>query len=76
MLLVAPGAAHVFGRAGPCLLDADRIPLAPLRPQAALERNLVPPAMPLFGRMSLSFVVVESSYSNSSKFSCISRGSP
>src|SRR5262249_26268915 len=36
ILLVAPGSAHVFRRAGPCPLDADRIPLAPLGPQATL----------------------------------------
>src|SRR5262245_32545686 len=45
-LLVAPGAAHVFRRAGPCPLDADRIPLPPLGPEAALEQDLVPPAIP------------------------------
>jgi hypothetical protein len=32
--------------------------------------------LPLFGRMALSFVVVESLYPMSSKFSCISSGSP
>src|SRR5262249_46710619 len=34
ILFVAPHAAHVFRRAGPCPLDADRIPLPPLGPQA------------------------------------------
>src|SRR5262245_23133947 len=45
-LLVAPGAAHVLGRAGPCAFEADRITLAPLGTQAALEEDLVPPAIP------------------------------
>src|SRR5262249_48570146 len=45
-LLVAPGAAHVFRRTRPCTLQADRIPLAPLGPQAALEQHLMPPVVP------------------------------
>src|SRR5262245_51044634 len=45
-LLVAPGAANVLRWAGPCAFEADRIALPPLGPQAALEQDLVPPAIP------------------------------
>jgi hypothetical protein len=46
-LLVAPYAANIYGRAGPFSLDIGRIPLPSLGPQAALEENLVPPAIPI-----------------------------
>jgi hypothetical protein len=61
---VAPSAAHVLRRAGPCAFQAEGIPLTkttPCRQQSPKsywysKRN----CLPLLGRMSLNLVVVES----------------
>ena len=42
---IARGSTHVFRRAGSFSLNAERIPLTWLNPQAALEENLVPPGI-------------------------------
>src|SRR5271166_904173 len=45
---IARGSTHVFRRAGSFSLNAERIPLTWLNPQAALEENLVPPGISVF----------------------------
>ena len=65
-LLVTRGSTHVFRRAGSFSLDAERIPLTRLSPQAALEENLVPP-----GISEVVFVLEMKTARRSSAGSCL-----